>query len=145
MFKRREYKENRESVVLKDWADVEAIAFGLLESDYKVKIGRSRVLGTLDYFYKIDFVNPAWDNADFTITGDYSEEVLENGTSYMEYKQSMNSINWDQTQKISERLVDNDYEIYIWTDGETFGGTQPKNYTIHFVHINDHLEIELVE
>ena len=145
MFKRREYKENRESVVLKDWADVEAIAFGLLESDYKVKIGKSRVLGTLNYFYKIDFVNPAWDGADFTITGDYSEEVLEYGTSYIEYKQSMNSINWDQTQKISERLVDNDYEIYIWTDGETFGGTQPKNYTIHFVHINDHLEIELVE
>ena len=57
----------------------------------------------------------------------------------------MNSINWDQAEKIAEQLVDNDYEIYIWTDGETFGGTQPKNYTIHFVHINDHLEIELVE
>lgn len=145
MLRRTEYKEKRESVIVSNWHAAKTIAFGLLESGYNVRIGRSRVLGTSDYAYKIDFVNPEWDGADFAVTGDYDEiETIENIT-YVEYKQSMNSINWDQTEKIAEQLVDNDYEIYIWTDGETFGGTKPKNYTIHFVHINDHLKIELVE
>lgn len=144
--RRVEYFEKRESIVVSGWGAAKTIAFNLLEGMYQVAIIRQRKPYSLGYEYLIDFIHPEYDGAEFEVTGDYNEDDLIDGSILLSYKQKIGSVDWDGAEKMAEALVDNDYHIYIWTDGETFGGTMPKNYTIHFVHEDDpDHEIRLVE
>ena len=141
-----EYKEKRESIVLSDWDAAQILIVGLLDSDYNVVVKREQKKYGRDYLYLIDFINPEWSGESFVVSGDYEDIELKDGSIIRPYKQAINSINWDVGEKMAKALVDNDYVIMIWTDGETFGGTQPKNYTIHFVSKYDkEHEIRLVE
>ena len=144
--RRVEYFEKREPIVVKDWRAAKTILFGLLDNGYRVVVNRERITYTTNYEYLISFINPNWDEATFEVSGDYEGQEMVDGSILKEYKQSINSIDWDNAEKMGQALVDSDYTIMIWTDGETFGGTKPKNYTIHFVHKEDHAhEIRLVE
>lgn len=146
MFRKITYVEKRESITVNDWDAAKTIAENLLDGGYKVRINRAKLMYNLKYQYNIDFINPEWDEADYEVSGDYEALELVDGSVMKAYKQSINSLNWAGAEKIAQALVDNDYDIYIWTDGETFGGTMPKNYTIHFVSKDDaEHEIRLIE
>lgn len=146
MLRRTEYKEKRESIVVSGWGAAKMLAFNLLEGDYQVAITRQKRHYSLEYEYHIDFIHPEYDGVKFEITGDYEEEDLTNGSVLVTYKQKIGSVDWNGAEQMAQALVDNDYHIYIWTDGETFGGTMPKNYTIHFARKDDaEHKIRLVE
>lgn len=148
MFKRTEYVTKREGLLFHDWKSVAVAVEQLLVNGYQVymtaKDTYNAKYGGVHKEYRLHFLNRDFDYETFEISDNYKEYEVD-GVHYTDVRQRIEIDGFDGAAKMLKALLDNEYELFIWSDGETFGGTQPLGFVIEFVHMNEPAKIERVD